>query len=97
MEQLKDEQAILNLIGKNNVVNFKYATEGILTYCTAVPKEIGEYTLYFEIEVFYNLDTTFFDFETLEDLMHKKQVFRVNTKDLIGDREEIYFRDYNQN
>lgn len=97
MENLKDKQAILNLIGKNSVLCFRFASEGLLIYSTVIPKDVKGLLYLFEVEIFYNSNSDFFDYESLEDLIKSREVCTVNAKDLTGEIEEIYYNTFKDN
>tara|TARA_R110000782_G_scaffold256703_1_gene345808 strand:+ start:365 stop:670 length:306 start_codon:yes stop_codon:yes gene_type:complete len=81
MQQLENEQAILNLIGKDSAVKFEHLLDGVIRFETVLPKLIGGNHTEFRIDVFYEEMDGFFNdilaYETLEFAMNKRQVFEV--------------------
>jgi hypothetical protein len=77
LNKLINQQAVINFIGKNTGVKFKCSVGGILHYETVLPKYINEEYCHFEVSVFHNSSEDFLDFETLEDVCYKRQVFEL--------------------
>ena len=94
MEQLANKQAVINYIGKNTVVKFSAYLDGVMHYEMVVPKTINDEYYIMRIEVFHN-EEPFMDFETIEDLTHKRQVFELHRAEYpFGESECLYHEKY---
>tara|TARA_R100000655_G_scaffold109879_2_gene166100 strand:- start:2443 stop:2754 length:312 start_codon:yes stop_codon:yes gene_type:complete len=74
-KELANEQAVINLIGKNTAIRFTCAMDGVLHYKTVVPKQIREEFYDFEISVFYDHLEDFLDYLTVDALCFNRQIF----------------------
>jgi len=79
-KELANQQAVINLVGKDISLEFQYAASNLLNYETVLPKKInGEY-YDFEVSVFYESSEYFSIYETMEDICYKRQVFELKVK-----------------
>jgi hypothetical protein len=94
-KELANQQAVINFIGKNTGMRFKCSVDGILHYETVLPKYMNEEHYYFEVSVFNNSYEDFLDFETLEDVCYKRQVFELKSisKETTGSKT-LYHQKY---
>lgn len=79
-KELANQQAVINFLGKNTAMQFKCAMDSILHYETVLPKYINEEHYNFEVSVFYDTSEDFLNFEKLEDVCYKRQVFELKVK-----------------
>lgn len=94
-KELANQQAVINFIGKNTCMKFTCAMDGILHYETVLPKYINEEYYNFKVSVFYDSSEDFLDFETLENVCYKRQIFELKliSKETIGIKT-MYHRKY---
>jgi len=96
MKRLENEQAIINLLGKNDTLKFVFATDGVLTYETAIPKLIEDQAVHFKLEVFYEILDSFFCYERVSDVVTRKKVFRLESISMDGQTKELYKKKYDE-
>ena len=91
MEQLVNEQAVVNILGKDTVMKFECMMDNVITYKTPYPKWIKDSLTFYELDVFLNDCDSFCDYEKVTDLTFKREVFRlveINDKD---EKQTIYY------
>ena len=91
---LADENAVINLIGKNTMFKFHFSCDGILTYKAIEPKEMNGNYYNITIDVFYEVLDDFFCYSKLKDTLYGKQLFEVYVTDLGGQSQCIYHDKY---
>jgi len=94
MEQLTTEKECLDLIGKDSIFKFDYACDGVLSYKSVTPTiNDGDYKQV-TFEVFYDVSDSFFSYDTLENILYKKQLFEVKIGEFNDTYETIYHKKY---
>jgi hypothetical protein len=93
--ELLTEQACINFIGKNTVLKFSFASEGILEYLSVTPKTINDEYYKISLELFYESDSDFFCYDEVKKLVFKKQIFELNITNIItGEKQNLYHKKY---
>ena len=70
---LKNQQEVIDFIGKETVLKFDYIADSIVTFKTCITRNNNIY----EVALFYEEGMTFFNYDNFYNFMEQMQVFTV--------------------
>jgi hypothetical protein len=96
MEQLQNQQAVLNFIGKRTILKFSCLVDNIAEFESVVPKTLNEEYYNLRVSIFYDGGQDLLCYEEGEYLIdiNRFQVFELWITNLGGEKECIYHRKY---
>lgn len=96
MEQLQNQQAVLNFVGKKTIIKFSCLVDGIADFESVVPKTINDEYYNIRVSVFYEDLADLLCYEEGEYLLDEQrfQVFELWVTNLGGEKKCIYHKKY---
>lgn len=96
MEQLQNQQAVLNFIGKRTILKFSCLSDNIAEFESVVPKTISDNYFNIRVSVFYKDLADLLCYEEGEYLLDAQrfQVFELWITSLGGEKQCIYHKKY---
>jgi len=96
MKQLKDQDSVVRLLGKNTILKFVCLVDSVATYETIVPKFIDGNLTAYRLDVFHHEGESLLDYETVSDITYNRQVFELKVSTPKQENYELlYHNKYN--
>ena len=70
---MKNQQEVIDFIGKETVLKFDYASDNIATFKTCIADE----NIIYEVALFFEKGMTFFNYDSFNNFLEIMQVFTV--------------------
>ena len=71
--ELKNQQEVINFIGKKTALKFDYIADNIVTFKTCLVNNNNIY----EVALFYEESQIFYNYDNFKDSLHRMQVYTV--------------------
>ena len=68
---MKNQQEVIDFIGKETVLKFDYASDNIATFKTCIAEE----NIIYEVALFFEEGMTFFNYDSFNNFLEIMQVF----------------------
>jgi len=99
-KQLETEADVINLVGYETPMEFRFATEGTIYYRTMIPKNNCYYDVAFYLgaDLENSSDLTFFKHDNFDNFLIKFQIESLSVVNLDGKKlGELYFSQFDKN